>query len=141
METKAQPLWKKYFDDMEMYKGTPIYYAGSKGAIVFCLHGAGDSSLSFSCMAKVLKAKCRVVAFDFKGHGDSEHLTASFKLHDLIAEVVAIIEYISSKFPSANIVLVGHSMGGAIATKLTEKLHANPKEYKFAPFIKGRLLT
>ena len=34
-----------------MDNGTSIYIAGSEGPIIFCLHGAGDSALSFACLA------------------------------------------------------------------------------------------
>jgi len=33
-----------------------------------------------------------------------------------------VVEYVSAKFPDPTIVIVGHSMGGAIAAKSTEEL-------------------
>jgi pimeloyl-ACP methyl ester carboxylesterase len=33
------------------------------------MHGAGHSALSFACIAKELKSRSKVVAFDYRGHG------------------------------------------------------------------------
>jgi len=37
----------------------------------------------------------------------------------LIIDTTEVIEYISMRFPEPTIILVGHSMGGSIATKTT----------------------
>jgi len=35
-----------------------VYLAGSKGAVLFCLHGGGYSGLSWALVAAALKAEC-----------------------------------------------------------------------------------
>ena len=49
--------WDQFYDTTEMLDGViPIYYAGSKGHVFLCLHGAGHSAQSFAVLAKLMKA-------------------------------------------------------------------------------------
>ena len=133
---EASKTWKDYFDFSETVNGTPIYYAGIKGPIALCLHGAGDSSMTFACMAKSLKVYAQVIAFDFKGHGMSEHNEISYHIDKLIEEAENIVAYLYSKQPKTNIVMVGHSVGGSVATRFVEKMVNHSTEYKYAPNVK-----
>ena len=48
--------WDSYFDRKDTIDGKiPIFWAGNSGHIFICLHGAGHSALTFSCLAKELK--------------------------------------------------------------------------------------
>jgi alpha-beta hydrolase superfamily lysophospholipase len=40
----------------------------------------------------------------------------------LINDAVEVIRYVCQKFNEASIIIVGHSMGGSIATKATSKV-------------------
>ena len=59
-----------------------------------------------------------VVSFDFRGHGthycDDE---TNMSQQVLIDETIKILIHVAAKFPNQSIILVGHSMGGSIATK------------------------
>ena len=48
----------------------PIYYAGNKGHVFICLHGAGHSAMSFASLAKHMEKDSTVIAFDYRGHGE-----------------------------------------------------------------------
>jgi len=50
---------------------TPIYVSGSKGPILFCLHGLGLSAMSFAVLARELKEYLTLISFDWRGHGSS----------------------------------------------------------------------
>jgi len=39
-------------------------------------------------------------------------------MKNLISECEAVIEFIRIKYPNTNIILIGHSLGAAIASKL-----------------------
>ena len=56
-------------------KGTPVYFAEKEGNLFSCLHDAGNSALSFACLAKKVKEFARLVCFDFRGYGFPNNLT------------------------------------------------------------------
>lgn len=64
-----------------------------------------------------------MAAFDFRGHGDHyiENET-DMSEETLIRDAVEVIKYVCQKFNEASIIIVGHSMGGSIATKATAKV-------------------
>lgn len=87
------------------------------------MHGAGHSALSFGVLAKYLKTQSTVAAFDFRGHGD--HYTeneANLSEETLVSDAVEVIRFVCQKFNESSIIIVGHSMGGSIATKATSKV-------------------
>ena len=119
----------------------PVYYAGTQGHIFLCLHGAGHTALSFATLAKILKGpdhNSMCVSFDFRGHGshycDNE---TELTVANLIQETIKIIKHVTAKFPNQSIVLVGHSMGGSIATKCIDFINQNHAEDPWAAHIKG----
>ena len=101
----------------------PLYKAGNKGHIFVCLHGAGHSAMSFACLAEKLKTECTVFAFDWRGHGDHycENET-DLSETTLIADAIAVMQYVIEQNPGRAFNLVGHSMGGSIATKVALKI-------------------
>lgn len=85
------------------------------------LHGGGHCALSWGMVAAELKSTCGVLAFDARGHGESvaedeDDLSAERQVEDAAAVVRSFFEKRGSSLP--NIVLVGHSMGGAVAVRL-----------------------
>jgi protein phosphatase methylesterase 1 len=87
------------------------------------MHGAGHSAMSFAALAKYLKDNYIVTAFDFRGHGD--HYTENetdLSEATLVNDSIATIRAICGMFPEQSVLLVGHSMGGSIATKTTAKI-------------------
>lgn len=64
-----------------------------------------------------------MVAFDFRGHG--EHYCENetdLSENTLIDETINVFRQVGQMFSSASIILVGHSMGGSIATKASAKI-------------------
>jgi protein phosphatase methylesterase 1 len=91
------------------------------GVVCVLLHGGGHCALSWGMVAEALKRSCGVVAFDSRGHGDSrcedeEDISAQVQVDDAAAVVRGIYAARGADVPS--VVLVGHSMGGAIAVRL-----------------------
>jgi len=114
---------KKQFIDTEQGKFC-VYQTGTgPGAVLCLLHGGGYSALTWSVMAKELTqmVDCRVVAIDMRGHGETQlggegdgedlDLSGASMARDVQDVLSAMFEN-----ESAGVVLVGHSMGGAVAT-------------------------
>ena len=120
-----EPLaWSDFFDTFDKIDDTvPIYTAGNSGIVYICLHGAGHSAMSFACLAAQLKTDSTVVAFDFRGHG--KHYCedeTNMAQETLIDDTLNVIKYVHKKYPERTLCIVGHSMGGSIATKTAHKI-------------------
>lgn len=118
--------WTNYFDK-EIKVAIPdtndvfhLYTAGEEGPVVFCLHGGGYSGLSFALSAGLMKEKVRVVAMDMRGHGSTfTEDETDLSVERLSKDVIDVIQTMYGSDPPS-IVLVGHSMGGAIAVRTAE---------------------
>jgi protein phosphatase methylesterase 1 len=100
-----------------------VYHAGTQGHVFICLHGAGHSAMSFAALARSLKTQYTIVSFDFRGHG--EHFTENetdLSEETLVNDAIAVVRYICQQYSDRSVILVGHSMGGSIATKATAKI-------------------
>ncbi|KAL3694273.1 hypothetical protein R1sor_007924 [Riccia sorocarpa] len=98
-----------------------VYVAGSQGPVVFCLHGGGYSGLSFALVAGKMKEKVRVVAIDMRGHGQSRtNDDSDLSAETLCSDVLNVIHTMYGQNPPA-FILIGHSMGGAIAVRVAAK--------------------
>lgn len=115
--------WSDYFtssqdvkvDDDNIFR---IYERGSEGPLVFLIHGGGFSGLTWAVLCATLTklVKCRTVAMDVRGHGntkttDEDDLSAD-RLASDIGNIISTL-YKDTEVPPT--ILVGHSMGGAIS--------------------------
>jgi protein phosphatase methylesterase 1 len=48
---------------------------------------------------------------------------------NLIRDAIEILEYLGNKFADTTMILVGHSMGGAIAAKAAHRILTNFTDY------------
>jgi pimeloyl-ACP methyl ester carboxylesterase len=86
------------------------YELGGRGEVLLIAHATGLCGAMYQLLADDLIDDFRVVALDFRGHGDSTGTTAIDLRWDRMAEdVVAVTERIGSE----PIHGFGHSMGGA----------------------------
>ena len=130
---KYAPLdWKTAFPTTyNICNGTlPIYISGEQGPNLVCLHGAGHSGLSFAPLALVNK-NYRIISFDFRGHGFNTQ-TPSNDLSEktLISDTIEVLNHVHEKYPDENLILIGHSMGGSIATKTCCQILKEEEKYK-----------
>lgn len=95
--------------------GTTLHYLDAgRGTTVIFLHGLGASMYAWrGTLAPVEAAGFRVVAFDNRGFGSSEKPAHGYSNALYAQLLVAFMD--SLRIPDA--VLVGHSMGGAIAAE------------------------
>ncbi len=88
-------------------------------ATCLLLHGFMDAAATFDLVAPALAAAgVRVVAPDLRGFGDSDRVTGGGYYHfpDYVADIDAVVR---EHVDRGELYVVGHSMGGTIATLFT----------------------
>ena len=84
-------------------------------APLLCVHGAGMSSVVFMDVVRRLPPTRRVIAPDLPGHGQSEPLAAGLSGAERLAAYRDAIAAVGTSLGVQRAVLLGHSMGGAVA--------------------------
>ena len=86
----------------------------SQAPTLFMLHGWMDVSASFQFLVDALSDDWRVVAPDWRGFGETDWNTGtSYWFPDYLADLEALLNYFQ---PDGQVNLLGHSMGGNIAS-------------------------
>jgi pimeloyl-ACP methyl ester carboxylesterase len=93
--------------------GMEIAYtaAGDGPVAVVLIHGWACDRTHWSEQVEGLSERYRVVAVDLAGHGESDLRRERWTLQGLAGDVRAVVDALDPK----SAVLVGHSMGGAVA--------------------------
>jgi pimeloyl-ACP methyl ester carboxylesterase len=94
-----------------------LHIAGDEGAgpVVILIHGIASSSVTFEKLVPLLREKHRAISIDLLGFGESPAPEDSD--YDLGQHVAALSRTIDSLRLREPFVLVGHSMGGLIASR------------------------
>jgi pimeloyl-ACP methyl ester carboxylesterase len=97
-----------------------INYAVSpdQGPPVVLLHGLGFAWRTFSPLLPALAAGRQVFAPDLRGHGRSDRCPGAYRFEHFVDDAVAFVEEIVDE-PA---VLLGHSLGGAVALAAAARL-------------------
>lgn len=104
------------FATARLSTGLRIHYAESgdaRGTPVVFVHGWPDSWFSFSRVLPILPATLRLVAFDQRGFGESDHPDTGYTIPGLAADLVALLDGLGIE----RAVLVGHSYGSFVARR------------------------
>jgi pimeloyl-ACP methyl ester carboxylesterase len=125
---------------LEAADGTPLFVRGpigdSGGPPVVALHGLSGVGASFVPLLVRAAHRRRAWALDLRGHGGSGHATGGYALDDHVSDAITLLEAIGE--PA---VVVGHSLGGIVATVLAQEGHPlvsavfleDPPTYVFDP--------
>ena len=97
---------------------------------IICVHGWGSNSLNYRYLLKFLSPYFRVIAFDLKGHGESDKEDDTYDIGQFTEELAQLIDHYNPK----NFILVGHSMGTAIVMNY---LYLNPMRANAAVLLSG----
>lgn len=85
-----------------------------QGERILCLHGAGGNGAVFDPLLDALAEGHEPIAFDQPGHGRSGGLDSLGSIERMAGFAKAFCEKLALRTP----VLLGHSMGGAVALQL-----------------------
>jgi non-heme chloroperoxidase len=101
---------------VELPSGVTLQYVEQgdpSGIPVLLLHGGTDSWRSFEPVLPHLPASIRAFALTQRGHGDASRPATGYRYADFAADVAAVMDVIGL----GSAVIVGHSMGRAIAQR------------------------
>ncbi|KAI4816074.1 protein phosphatase methylesterase [Aureobasidium sp. EXF-8845] len=135
--------WPKYFEQELFLDSTTatqhakyhVYLTPPKdtlkGPLFICHHGAGATGMSFGVFAKEVKKQmpgAGVLSLEAREHGSAVFTSASdgkeildFSIETLVADALAMIEGVKERLGWKTLppsVLVGHSLGGAVVTRI-----------------------
>lgn len=86
---------------------------GASGPAILCSHGITANHAEFQHLAQALGPGVRVIAPDHRGRGRSDVTAGPWGMRAHAADLMAVLDHLG--LPRAD-VMVGHSMGGFIAT-------------------------
>ncbi len=91
--------------------------------VVVLAHGYGEHARRYDHVAEALRDDgAAVFALDHHGHGRSEGERASVSdPQDFDRDLDALVEWARGEHPGLPLVLIGHSMGGLIATRYAQQ--------------------
>jgi pimeloyl-ACP methyl ester carboxylesterase len=99
--------------------GQPLYWrsAGDGALALVCCNGAGVSTFFFKYLVQHFRPRCRVVVWDYRGHGRSPPPPEPIEHADLGVERAArdLAFVLRDAAVGDRVVLVGHSMGVQVA--------------------------
>lgn len=152
-------IWQAYFEQELFLKGNGIIVHHvyvtpprdlEKDPLFVCHHGAGASGLSFALFAKEVRKllpSAGVLSVEAREHGSTVSVAkpndiTDFSLPTLSNDLLSMIELTKTKlaWPKlSNLVLVGHSLGGAVVTDLakTDKLGNSLIGYAVIDVVEG----
>ena len=116
--------WDAYFSEKAVISTNSgdhfaVYCCGSQtGPLVVLLHGGGFSALTWSLFAAELtrRVQCQILAIDLRGHGETETSNDQDLSADILSkDITDIIRKAKEGKENTPVLLIGHSMGGALA--------------------------
>lgn len=87
------------------------YQVEGDGPDLVLIHGITESHHSWGDVGKRLARIGRVISVDLRGHGESDE-APGYSLDAMAADVKAVTDEVGSALPS----IIGHSLGGFVAT-------------------------
>jgi pimeloyl-ACP methyl ester carboxylesterase len=100
--------------------GTRIYYddRGTGEPTILCLPGWCVHHTIYAPLAERLSADHRVLAVDWRGHGDSQQPDGDFGYPEMVADVIAVIEDSGAN----TVITIAQAHGGWVAVELRRRL-------------------
>ncbi|CAK1545435.1 unnamed protein product [Leptosia nina] len=133
----APVSWKCYFDksvDLETEGGIFRVYLSPEPdhpqrPRIITLHGGGYSGLSWALFTEEITSMihCQVVSMDVRGHGETQAKDSDdLSIDTLIKDVEQVIHKLYGDDELPPLILLGHSMGGAIAVRASHLASLEP---------------
>jgi pimeloyl-ACP methyl ester carboxylesterase len=105
---------KEYIEDIVLREpvGLAVRDYGGTGQALILMHGGGRDARDWDALAMRVRARYRVLTFDFCGHGQSTRCAGPWTFAEGLADLDAVI----AQYGVPTAVIAGHSLGGLVAT-------------------------
>lgn len=103
--------------------------SGNANHVVVCVHGLSRQGRDFDTLARALSERCRVIAVDVTGRGQSDWLAdpMGYQVPTYAADLAALLMQLRAENPDAVIDWVGTSMGGLIGMAIAAQPALAPR--------------
>jgi len=93
-------------------KSINMFYFDTKteGQTIICLHGRGGRAETWSDFIQQYGKEYRIIAPDQRGHGLSDKPIAEYTTEEMAEDIIELLNLLKIE----SVILVGHSMGGAV---------------------------
>ena len=93
---------------------------GAQGPLLVSVHGLIVDNLSswYFSVGKGLSERARLVMYDLRGHGKSQHPVAGYRTGDFVADLEGLIEAVGGGEPAH---VIANSFGGVVGLNLALK--------------------
>ena len=82
--------------------------------LLMLVHGGRDHARSWDWVAEELREDWHVVAFDHRGHGDSDWVSdGNYQVQDMVYDLAQLVHQLGDR----EVTIVSHSMGGNVALR------------------------
>jgi len=122
----------KVADGTELFVSLTPAPAGDPHGTVIIVHGLGEHSGRYAHVTKLLgESGWSVAAYDQRGHGRSSGKRGALaRPAALLEDLSEVVDFVSAKAPGPRRILLGHSMGGAVAARfVAESLSSTPEPW------------
>ena len=98
--------------DFNGFKLNVRYWGAPNAPPLVMLHGGRDASATFQFVVDALKREWRIIAPDWRGHGESSRAAEGYWFQDFLRDLDRIVDRL---LPGRPFPLAGHSLGGNMA--------------------------
>lgn len=111
--------------------------------VALIVHGLGEHLGRYAHVARHLNGHgWAAVGCDHRGHGHSPGKRGALRdHHDLLHDLAAVIDAARQAYPQQPLVLIGHSLGGAIAARFAAAQAAPPESAPWVRALEGLVLS
>jgi alpha-beta hydrolase superfamily lysophospholipase len=111
--------------------------------VVVLLHGLTEHAARHHETAqRITRLGWSVIGPDLRGHGLSGGPRGGISRDDdLLHDLACVLDHVAATHPGLPVVLLGNSLGGAVASRFTAALAQPPEDVPWARPVKGLILT
>lgn len=109
----------KIYRNIAKLKDIDLFYLDTKtdGPVIICLHGRWGRGQVWADFMNKYGHKYRIIAPDQRGHGLTSKPNSKYSTEEMAQDIINLLQYLDIK----RAIIVGHSMGGAIAGYLASE--------------------